>query len=333
MSLLGYLSDKKVLLGLHAVLVVTLYFTLKAFMMTPAAIGFVLLLIITTDLVYVIYDVFRRYTYYKNIESVQDTLDKKYLIAEVVENPSFFEAQVMFELLQSSLKSMNDEIGMHQYASKEYREYIEAWVHEIKSPIAAVRLMMENDQISGTSGLADEMARIEEYIEQALFYARSTQLSNDYSIKTVELRPVVNEVIKKKAKSLIGIGASVDTLGVQGLAPIDTKWFQFILGQIVSNSIKYRKENLTIKIWTRQCEHSILLYIEDNGCGIAQKDLENVFNMGFVGVNGRKNSKSTGLGLYLCKTLCAKMSLAIGVESIESQFTRITISLPMQNNY
>lgn len=113
----------------------------------------------------------------------------------------------------------------------------------------------------------------------------------------------------------------------------DDKWLEFIITQILINSVKYKKDEIAIKFTTRKYDNKIELIIEDNGKGIDSSELGRVFNKGFTGSNGRNIQNSTGLGLYLCKKLSRKLGMNIGIESEKGEFTRVILSFPDGSNY
>uniref|UniRef100_UPI003FEE80F3 ATP-binding protein n=1 Tax=Candidatus Fimivicinus sp. TaxID=3056640 RepID=UPI003FEE80F3 len=211
---------------------------------------------------------------------------------------------------------------------EEYREYIEAWMHEVKTPLAAAKLTLENDTGSVPVSVSDDLRRIEDYLEQALFYARSGSVEKDYLIRPVSLRELVNASVRRNAKDMIAskIGLTLENLDFIVLT--DVKWTDFILNQIFVNAIKYRSASPSIRLYAKQEKNGVSLLIEDNGIGIRQADLPRVFDRGFTGETGRKFSKATGLGLYLSKRLCDKIGLGISVFSIEGKGTTVRLIFP-----
>lgn len=227
---------------------------------------------------------------------------------------------------------MNTEVANYRRKSEEYKEYIETWVHEIKIPIATSKMIMTNhrtDSIMG-SGLDMEMERIENYVEQALFYARSAEVEKDYFIKPIDLNQTISDTILQKKKMLIAKRASVDIHDVEPAKEIlsDNKWLSFIIGQTVDNSIKYAKDDsLKIEIFCQEVDDHVELHIKDNGIGMKSAEVDRVFDKGFTGSNGRANKASTGIGLYLCKKLCKRLEHDIRLESVENEGTTVIIVL------
>ena len=177
------------------------------------------------------------------------------------------------------------------------------------------------------------MDKIENFVEQVLYYSRSDEVGKDYIIKKIELSKVVKYVVKKNQRDFIGKRISLKLGELDEIIYSDAKWIEFILNQIVGNAIKYSKgQGDKIKIESKTLANSVVLTIEDNGVGIIERDLNRVFEKGFTGENGRKFGKSTGIGLYLCKKLCDKMGLGLNIESEENKGTKVTVIFPQIEN-
>ncbi len=274
------------------------------------------LLIFAAVLVFVIlYDYFMRAAFFNELLRLTEQLDKKYLLSEVLEEPSFFDGKALYEALKISNKAMNDEIATYKNRLDEYREYIEAWVHEIKTPIASGKLTIENNKTPVTQSILSDLDMIDTFVMQALFYSRSNTVEKDYIVKRIRLSDVVSQTLKANAKPLIENKISICNEVGDCVVLSDMKWLIFILSQIVSNCIKYRSDEPLIHFFSKADKNSVSLFIQDNGIGIPTADLPRVFEKGFTGENGRRYSKSTGMGLYLSKKLCKKLGLDIKITS------------------
>ena len=218
--------------------------------------------------------------------------------------------------------------------TEDYKEYIELWIHEIKIPIAASKMVIENNKNTITKSIDEELDKVENYIEQALFYARSNTVEKDYYIKKAILKEIVNESIKKNKSSLIQEKISINIHDLDLEVNTDNKWIVFILNQIIQNSIKYKKkEESAIEIYAKQGKENVILYIKDNGIGIKKGEITRVFEKGFTGTNGRLSSKkSTGIGLYLCKKLCNKLGIGIELNPVQNEGTEVMLIFP-QSSY
>jgi len=271
--------------------------------------------------------------FYTDLTNVMDTLDKKYLLCEVIKEPEFTEGKFIYNLLKVTNKDMHEHVKEYRDMQSEYREYIETWVHEIKTPIASTKLIIENNPNEITRSIDYEIKTIEGYIEQVLYYSRSNNVSKDYIIKEISLASLIKSVIKSNSRDFISRRISIDIEGVEGLVYSDTKWLEFILNQIVVNSIKYSKEKAgKVKIYSIKNENNLVLNIEDNGIGIVDKDINRVFEKGFTGENGRKLRRSTGIGLYLCKKLSDQLGLGLTLTSQSGEGTKVSIIFPLGRN-
>ncbi len=278
---------------------------------------------------------FKRKSFYKRIFTTLDELDKKYLISEMVGDTSFSDGRVLKEILEEASKSMTEHVNEFKFLTEDYKEYIELWIHEIKIPIATSKMIVENNKNEITKNIDEELDKIEDYTEQALFYARSNTANKDYIIKKINLEKIVNNVIMRNKSEFIQEKISLDIHDVDIEVGTDSKWVIFILNQIIHNSIKYKKQNetLQIEIFAKKNKENICLCIKDNGIGIRKGEITRVFDKGFTGSNGRiLNKKSTGIGLYLCKKLCDKLGLAIELNSEENIGTEVKLVFP-QNSF
>lgn len=268
--------------------------------------------------------------FYNKLFSRLDELDNKYLIAEIIDKPEFIEGKILWEILKDTDKSMIENVNLYKYIQEDYKDYIELWIHEIKIPIATSKMIVENNKSEVTKSIDEELDKIENFTEQALFYARSNTVEKDYSIKENSLFNIVDIVIKKNKSILIANKVKIDIHDVENVVYTDTKWIYFILNQIIQNSVKYSKDDdKLIEIYSKSNKENIVLYIKDNGIGIKSSEISKVFDKGFTGTNGRVNGKkSTGIGLYLCKKLCDKLGIGIDIESEFLKYTIVKIIFP-----
>ncbi len=267
----------------------------------------------------------------KNIEDLRE----KYLISEVTKTPNFIEGKILKEVLQDTGKSMLENVNYYKNIQEDYKEYIELWIHEVKIPIAASKLIIENNKNEITKSIDEELDKVENYTEQALFYARSNAVEKDYIINKTNLKDVVNGAILKNKSILLNEKISIELTNLQQEEIYtDSKWAIFIINQIIQNAIKYSKKNdKKIEISSREKNDKVILYIKDNGIGIKNGEITRVFERGFTGENGRIiGQKSTGIGLYLCKKLCDKLGLGIELNSEKNEGTEVRIIFP-KNSY
>ena len=269
--------------------------------------------------------------YYRSVYGMLSSLQEKYLIAEVISNPDFLDGKILKDVITQIDKSMLENVNKYKYMTEDYKEYIEMWIHEIKIPIATSKIIIENNKTEITKSIDEELEKIENYIEQALYYARSNTVEKDYYIKKCVLKEIVNEGIRKNKTVLIEQKISINTHNLEHQVNTDSKWIVFILNQIIQNSIKYRKieGKAEIEIYAVKGKENVILCIKDNGMGIKKEEITRVFEKGFTGTNGRMlNKKSTGIGLYLCKKLCDKLGIAIELNSVQNEGTEVRLVFP-----
>lgn len=265
--------------------------------------------------------------YYKTIKSRMEDLQEKYLITELLPKSNYIETEMMEDIIKDMGKSMLENVNMYKYLQEDYKDFIELWIHEIKIPIATSKMIIENNKNKITESINEELDTIENYTEQALFYARSNTANKDYIVRKIKLKDIVNASILKNKTQLIQNKISITTEDLENIVYTDSKWCIFIISQIIQNSIKYSKsENKQIEIYSKKQKENIVLYIKDNGVGIKESEVGRIFDKGFTGSNGRLNGKkSTGIGLYLCEKLCNKLRIGIKVFSKENEGTTVKI--------
>ena len=272
--------------------------------------------------------------YYNELIKNMEDLREKYLISEIIKTPNFIEGKILKEVLQDTGKSMLENVNYYKHIQEEYKEYIELWIHEVKIPIAASKMIIENHKNDITKSIDEELDKVENYTEQALYYARSNAVEKDYIITKTNLKEIVNSAILKNKSTLLNERVSLELENLKQEVYTDSKWATFIINQIIQNAIKYARENeKKIEIYSKEKNDKVILYIKDNGIGIKKGEITRVFERGFTGENGRKiGQKSTGIGLYLCKKLCDKLSLGIELNSEKDVGTEVRIIFP-KNSY
>lgn len=327
MSLNDYLKDRIGVVFLNIIALITLIIFLFSVGNNFEVIKTVVIVWILVLIIFITYEYKKRKVYFETLLKYIDNLDKKYLISEIIDIPPYIDAIPYYYLLKKASKSMRDEINNEKTKRIKYKEYIEQWVHEVKTPISLIKLIEENNRTTKSSAVLMQLEDIDRYVEQALFYARSEDVEKDYFIKEISLEECVNSVITKNKQGFILNGIDIEISDIDKNIYCDIKWLEFILNQIIVNSIKYKNnENPMVKINSIDIKNGIQLIIEDNGIGIPQNEISRVFEKGFTGNKGRINSKSTGIGLYLCKKLCDKLGLLISIESKEKLYTKVIIT-------
>ena len=329
-----FLKEKAITILLLLFGIITIEIFLMAYNVGMFIKIYIPLIIMVLYVVSIVIEYFKKKKFYDNLSNMLEELEEKYLITEIINTPNFLEGQIFKNSLEQIDKSMLENVNKYKYMTEDYKEYIELWIHEIKIPIAASKMVIENNKNEVTKSIDEELDKVENYIEQALFYARSNTVEKDYYIRKVVLKEIVNESIKKNKSSLIQEKISINIHNLDIEVNTDNKWIVFILNQIIQNSIKYRKkEKSIIEIYANQGKENVILYVKDNGIGIRQGEITRVFEKGFTGTNGRlSNKKSTGIGLYLCKKLCNKLGIGIELNSVQNEGTEIRLVFP-QSSY
>ena len=268
---------------------------------------------------------FSRKKYLNKLLDMTEQLKERYLLPEIMQEPERADEQVFYQIMKMAEKSMLERIGEVQRERKEYKEYIEQWIHEVKTPITAIKLICENNRCSFTRELMAELENINRFTEQALYYARSEHTEKDYSVREISLSDVVHGAISDNKYLLRQNNVAVTVEDVEYSIYSDDKWLRFILDQLISNAVKYRADQPALHFFAVKENDSIILSVEDNGIGIPQSDLPRIFEKGFTGQNGRMIRSSTGIGLYLCRRLCDKLGIGISASS-EGKGTAISLS-------
>lgn len=209
----------------------------------------------------------------------------------------------------------------------EMTDYYTMWVHQIKTPISALRLLLSEDKQKNKASI-NELFRVEEYVEMVLGYLRTEDISSDISLQSCSLDAVIREQIHKYASVFIGKKLKIVYKAVEIWVLTDPKWLGFVIGQCLSNALKYtRTGEIKIEL-SLSCPDTLV--IRDTGVGISPEDLPRVFEKGFTGCNGRREEHSTGIGLYLCKKIMKKLNHEIRIESQPGQGTAVYLSLKRQ---
>lgn len=222
-------------------------------------------------------DYARRRAFYRDLEQVVGDLDRTYYATALIEPPDFLEGRLAYEALQATGKAAADDVAAHKQQAEAYRDCIELWIHEIKTPIAAAALMASGLHGPQAARIKGELDRIEGYVEQALYYARSTSLVQDYAIRETSLAEAVREALRKHARFLIerGVAPTVDVdEDVRVFA--DVKWLAFVIGQLVANAGKYGASTLRFSVREEGAGTSdarTVLEVADDGWGVPAGDV------------------------------------------------------------
>lgn len=297
--------------------------------------GIIILLLIVCLLIFLLEqlsDFWRTKKRLNELQVIMSELDQRYLFTECVPVTHDLYERKLFELLRLSGKSMIETVSDAQAAQKEYREYIEQWVHEIKTPITAAKLICQNTDSDTRRRLSKELAQIDAHVERALFYARTESPEKDFIISKTELSTICEEAVQTHRTLLIQNGIRVETENLDEIVYTDRKWVSFMLGQLLQNAARYRGENPVITLSGKRLGRQVQLAVWDNGIGISAHELPRVFDRGFTGRNGRNRGGATGMGLYLCKRLADALEIGLQIQSTEGAGTCVTLTFPAEVN-
>lgn len=238
-----------------------------------------------------------------------------------------------YQNIIKNLKEQNGELKSQERIFKqEMSDYYSMWVHQIKTPIAAMHVLQqtleeEYPEQKYIKEIKLELFKIEQYVEMVLTYLRMGEMSGDLKFEKYSLDAIVRQVIRKYSQMFILRKIHLQYAKTSQCIVTDEKWLQFVLEQVLSNALKYTKDGGMIFIYTEEKENKKCLVIEDSGIGIQAEDLPRVFEKGFTGYNGRADKKSTGIGLYMCKKIMERLNHQIWIESEVDKGTKVYLDL------
>ena len=265
-------------------------------------------------------------------KSILDGLDRKYLFTECVPQPKRLYERRLLDLVRLAGRDMTGAVSDVRASQREYREYVERWVHEIKAPLTAARLICRELDGDTRRKLTAELSQIEAHVERALFYARAKNPEQDCLFRQTELEKIAAQAIENHRSLLIQNGIRVEMENMNCAVYTDEKWAVFILGQLLQNAARYRGAEPVITLSARPLGRQTQLIVHDNGIGIPAHELPRVFERGFTGSNGRIRGGSTGIGLYLCRKLAVFLELELRMDSQEGAGTTVTLTFPAKEN-
>lgn len=347
MKVINYISDQWLRFLLDGIFMLFFICLMAVYHVASGLIIVSCVFFILIIMVVMIWDYRRKASFYNELDKKLETLDQKYLILDMIEEPYFFEGKLLVEKLYEINKSMTERVRDYSKNISDYKDFVEMWVHEVKLPIASLTLMVHN-MINDSAKMDDEemgdeylrkilsqLTRLDNYSELILYFIRSEYSQNDYQFAKNKLKTIVGAVAIKNKDLILENDISLNIHDLDHEVYTDNKWMEFIINQIISNSIKYKKDSgeSEIEIYAMEDERCTTLHIRDNGIGINKTDIPRVFDKTFTGENGRKFAKSTGMGLYIVKGLIDKMGHKIEIESEVMEYTEIKISFGKNTMY
>lgn len=316
-----YVKDhRKLLLALCMLLAVAMLLfylysiPLEAVLYT-AAVSFVLAL-----LFFILPDFFSYLRRYRMLEEWKENLLTTW---EIPGLEGTLSEEQLVELCSELCRKLREIESFQDRKQSDMLEYYTLWVHQIKTPIAAMRLILQSHPVETGEALKQELFKVERYVEMVLGYIRLGTMNSDLRLERLPVREIVKQAVKKFAPLFIYQKLSMDLKAFENQVITDEKWLLFVLEQLLSNALKYTKQG-GVTIWMDQND---VLYLRDTGVGISQDDLPRIFERGFTGYNGRMEKSSTGLGLYLTKAILEKLQNRIEIVSAPGQGTEVRLYL------
>ena len=298
----------------------------------PGVLAILLMVFLLVFLTVNMFDFFQQRASLLELKSILDGLDRKYLFMECVPQPKELYERRLFDLARLAGRAMTGAVSDAQASQREYREYVERWVHEIKAPLTAARLICRELDGDTRRKLTAELSQIEAHVERALFYARAENPEQDCLFRQIELEKIAAQAIENHRSLLIQNGIRVEMENMNCAVYTDEKWAVFILGQLLQNAARYRGPEPVITLSAKPLGRQTQLIVHDNGIGIPAHELPRVFERGFTGSNGRIRGGSTGIGLYLCRKLAVFLELELRMDSQEGAGTTVTLTFPAKQN-
>ncbi|MCM3358261.1 sensor histidine kinase [Psychrobacillus sp. MER TA 171] len=256
----------------------------------------------------------------RRLERLLRQVEQPYLVGEVLPTPYSFTEQQYFDIMRIISQDAISRVEQANREAKEYKEFVEQWIHELKTPLTAMNLVLAND--ADIRKLRRELKRLNNLTDHILHFARLQSLEKDKQLAPFQLGQLLNQAVKNQMDLLIAAKIRVSVDG-EAIIFSDQKALQFIVNQFLINSAKYSPSS-QVKM---QISEKALVY-EDNGIGIPKQELPRIFDRGYTGTNGRNFGTSTGIGLYIVSKMCDELHIRLTVQSEVGQFTRFTLEFP-----
>ena len=271
----------------------------------------------------------RNRAFLRDLTTLTEQLEHPYQLHSLIKHHAGADQTCVYNALETMGIASGNEVLCAQAQAKEQSEYMEAWVHEAKTPLAAALLVAERVPEPEQTSLKRELDRACKQLEQVLWYARSTSAENDYIIREQHLLSIVRQACKENARYLIECGVQLRIEISEDLyVYTDEKQVAFILSQLLVNSAKYGAHQVRFSAAKSDISPALTLVVEDDGLGIPAHDVPRVFERGFTGTRGRELGSSTGMGLYICARMCETLGLGLSIASEEGEGTRVMLVFP-----
>ena len=320
----GYIKQNIKVLLLFIVFALVFCIVFSLYDLEIEAIYYSVMLCTFIGLIYICINFINYYKKHIQLYKLQNEIS---ISLENLPSPKTLMEEDYTNLILNLNKEYKNYISKSDIAKSDMIDYYTMWVHQIKTPISAMKLLIQTSESEISSDLSSELFKIEQYVEMVLSYIRLGSNENDFVIKEYDLDNIVRQAIRKYAPLFIRKKINLDFQPTTYKVLTDEKWLVFVIEQLLSNAIKYTNKG-KISIYPLEDKK---LVIEDTGIGISQEDIPRIFDKGFTGYNGRTDKKATGLGLYLCKNILDKLSHKISIESEVGVKTKVILDLAMVN--
>lgn len=271
--------------------------------------------------------------FYKTLMLIEESKDPQYIFD--IKNNNSYTNKLYVKSIRAIYSSYEEKIREYERKEKLHRDFNNLWIHQMKTPVSVINLLLENGLNSRRDiiSLEEEVSKIENGLDMALYNLRLQTFNLDFKAEKVKIVDTVRKVINNNKNSFIfnSIYPKVD-IDDELIIETDSKWIEFVINQIIQNSIKYTKVKDSIKremkVSSKEKDHCFEILFYDNGIGIPKKDIKYIFNPFFTGENGRTFTESTGMGLYLTKEVLKNLGHNISIESKEDEYTIVKIEFP-----
>ena len=316
----SYLKQRRGLLGLFALFAATFLLVFALYRLPVAAVLYPLGLCFVMGLTVLGWDFHKTSRLHNTLCAIQSMTDAVTMTLPAPVDISDADYQNIIRLLcqEAVLRERNLTLRYQQMM-----EYYTVWAHQIKTPIASMRLNLQNEDTPLSRQLSSDLTRVEQYVEMVLTFLRLDSDSTDYVIRKLNLDAIVRQAVRKFAGEFMSRKLKLRYDPIDTKVITDEKWLSFVVEQVLSNALKYTPTG-SIHIYL---EAPKTLCIEDTGIGIAAEDLPRIFEMGYTGFNGRSDKRASGIGLYLCRRICVRLGHTIRASSVPGEGTVIRIDL------
>lgn len=336
MKLVDYLKSHTGMLLCQLALIIVINAVLLSSTTLERSINDILYLNLLLIVICIIFLIYGYIDFRNKYGKLRKALNKNLKIDYLIPEDDSFHSVLLRDIVQSKCSEQLELVSEYKSNMDELNNYITKWVHEAKIPISVCELMLENIdtlEIETSRKFKAEMERIKFLVNQVLYASRASHYHEDFTVAEFILQKAVREAIKLNSYFLMSKNIEVIPKNLNYSIVADQKWVTYILEQILNNASKYVKQDGQVEIYADEDDKTVRLHIRDNGIGIPAADITRIFDKGFTGENGRKTSKSTGMGLYYAKKIANRLGIGLDVCSIEDQYTEFFLTFYKLSDY